>query len=264
VAFADRILLNKCDLADENALAEVTNAVRAINANADIIRCQYGQVEPNKLININAFALEKVLEMDPEFLNTDGEHQHDATVSSVSVRFEGELNHQQLRMWISELQTNHGKDLFRYKGVLAVKGMPNKFVFQGVHMLFNGQFDERFRWKQQEVRECRLVFIGRKLDREFLEKGVMNCRVSPLRFKVGDVVEANCDGWCRGCVINLWDEGNPYRVRLDDGEECWAPTDNDQFIRKDTSGQGPAWQASKHQPWWGKGGGKQWQAKRWN
>merc|ERR1712217_355477 len=128
VAFADRVLLNKCDLVDEEMLEQVTKEVRKINANAEIIRSQHGQVEPKRLIKIGAFALEKVLEMDPEFLNTDGEHQHDATVSSVSVRFDGELNHQQLRMWISELQMNHGKDLFRYKGVLAVKGMPNKFV----------------------------------------------------------------------------------------------------------------------------------------
>merc|ERR1712003_389071 len=100
-------------------LEKVTKEVRVINANAEIIRSQYGKIEPKRLINIRAFAIDKVLEMDPEFLNTDGEHQHDSSVTSVSVRFDGELNHQQLRMWISELQQNHGKDLFRYKGVLA-------------------------------------------------------------------------------------------------------------------------------------------------
>lgn len=262
VAFADRILLNKCDLVDEAVLDDVTKAVRSINANAEIIRCQYGEVPPSKLININAFALEKVLEMDPEFLNTDGEHQHDNTVTSVSVRFEGELNHQKLKMWLGELQMNHGKDLFRYKGILAIKGVLDKFIFQGVHMLLNGQFDPRFKWKPKELRECRLVFIGRNLDREFLEKGVMNCKVADLRFKIGDNVEANCDGWTKGRVIALWDEGNPYRVRLDDGEECWAPVDEDTFIRRNTDGRGAAWQPAKHQPWWGKGGGKQWRAER--
>lgn len=261
VAFADRVLLNKCDLVDEETLENVTKDIRGINANVDIIRATYGQVEPSKLINIKAFALERVLEMDSEFLNTDGEHQHDSSVSSHSVRFEGELNHQQLRMWISELQTNHGKDLFRYKGVLAVKGMPNKFVFQGVHMLFNGLFDERFRWKAGEMRECRLVFIGRNLDKKFLEEGVINCKVAPLRFSVGDAVEAKCDAWSPGQVIKLWDEGNPYRIRLQNGEECWGPVDTDEFVRKPANGKGAAWQSLQHQPWWGKGQGKQqWRA----
>jgi len=256
VAFADRILLNKCDLVDKDKLEEVRKSVRGINANAEIIQSEYSKVEPSKLINISAFALEKVLEMDPEFLNTDGEHQHDLTVSSTSVKFEGELNHQQLRMWLSELQQNQAKDLFRYKGVLAVKGMENKFVFQGVHMLVSGTFDERFRWKPEEKRECRLVFIGRNLDKKKLEESVMACKVADLRFKVGDAVECNCDGWTSGEVIRLWDEGNPYRIRLHDGDECWAPVDSDTFIRKPLGQQAarPS-QPLEHAPWWQQQGG---------
>eukprot|EP00928_Gymnodinium_smaydae_P053634 TRINITY_DN37582_c0_g1_i1.p1 TRINITY_DN37582_c0_g1~~TRINITY_DN37582_c0_g1_i1.p1 ORF type:complete len:424 (+),score=91.31 TRINITY_DN37582_c0_g1_i1:44-1315(+) len=264
VAFADRILLNKCDLVDDAVLEKVQKAVRGINANADIIRSQYGQVDPSKLIKIGAFQLEKVLEMDPEFLNTDGEHQHDLSVSSASVRFEGELNHQQLRMWLGDLQQNVAKDLFRYKGVLAVKGMSTKFVFQGVHMLVNGSFDPRFEWKSSETRECRLVFIGRNLDKKALEKGVMACKVGPLRFKVGDRVEANCDGWIKGTVIELWDEGNPYRIRLEDGDECWGPVDTDEFVRKPMAEKSRQAHTLKHQPWWNQSGNasQQWRAKR--
>eukprot|EP00929_Paragymnodinium_shiwhaense_P101320 TRINITY_DN6431_c0_g1_i2.p1 TRINITY_DN6431_c0_g1~~TRINITY_DN6431_c0_g1_i2.p1 ORF type:complete len:430 (-),score=132.66 TRINITY_DN6431_c0_g1_i2:400-1689(-) len=249
VAFADRILLNKCDLVDDAALEDIEKDIRGINANVSIIRTQYSQVEPSKLINIGAFTLDKVLEMDPEFLNTDGEHQHDLSVSSHSVKFDGELNHQQLRMWISELQQDKGKDLFRYKGVLAVKGRPNKFVFQGVHMLFNGSFDGRFKWKANEKRDCRLVFIGRNLDKEGLEKGVLACKVGPLRFKVGDAVEANCDEWIAGRISRLWDDGNPYRVTLHTGEDVVAPVDSDDFVRKAAPDNRP-WQPLKHQPWW--------------
>jgi len=266
LAFADRVLLNKCDLVDEPTIEEVYKAIRGINANAEIIRTQYGEVEASRLINIQSFSLENVLKMDPEFLNTDGEHQHDASVSSVSVRFEGELNHQELRMWLSELMQNTAKDLFRYKGVLAVKGMPDKFIFQGVHMLFNGSFDERFRWRDDEVRECRLVFIGRNLDREALQRGVMECKVGPLRFSVGDAVEANCEEWQAGTVLKLWDEGNPYRIRLQNGDECWGPVDTDEFVRKPVAGGGGRGRA-KNSPWWeqpgkGKGSRKPWQARR--
>jgi len=176
VAFADRILLNKCDLVDEQTLDVVQKELRGINASVDIIRTRYSEVEASKLINIGAFKLEKVLEMDPEFLDTDGEHQHDLSVSSVSIRFEGELKLEELKRWIQKLLQDNGPDLFRYKGVLAVKGTDDKYVFQGVHMIFNGSFDGRFKWKKDEVRESRLVFIGRNLDKEALEKGVMGCR----------------------------------------------------------------------------------------
>jgi len=255
LAFADRVLLNKCDLVDEKALEEVQKAIRGINANTEIIRTQYGQVDPKRLINIQSFSLENVLKMDPEFLNTDGEHQHDLSVSSFSVRFDGELNHQQLRMWLSELMDETAKDLFRYKGVLAVKGMPRKFIFQGVHMLFSGEFDSRFRWKPGEVRECRLVFIGRNLDRAALEKGVMDCKVGPLRFKVGDEVEANCDeSWALGKVVKVWDKGNPYRIKLQNGEEVWGPVDTDEFVRKPSGSDDASNSRKRSSPWWDEGG----------
>lgn len=124
VAFADRIILNKCDLVDENSIEAVQKELRGINANADIIQTKHSKVEASKLINIGAFNLEKVLDMDPQFLDTDGEHQHDLTVTSVSVRFEGELNHESLKVWIGELLQTKAADLFRYRGVIAVKGHP--------------------------------------------------------------------------------------------------------------------------------------------
>ena len=98
--------------------------------------------------------------MDPEFLDTEAEHEHDQRVTSTSVRFVGELNVNKLQAWISKLLRTEAQDLFRYKGVLAVKGMDQKYVFQGVHMLFNGAYTEEIGlWKEGEDRECRFVFI---------------------------------------------------------------------------------------------------------
>merc|ERR1740121_1977036 len=128
-------------------------------------------------------------------MNTDGEHEHDPTVSSCSCKFEGELNVNLLNRWIGEIMRTKATDLFRYKGVLAVKGMDLKFVFQGVHMMFDGNFSTNM-WKKDEKRECRFVFIGRNLDKEALIAGVMACKVEgELRFKPGDLVEANVGTW---------------------------------------------------------------------
>ena len=126
------------------------------------------------MINIGSFDLERTLEMDPEFLDTDAEHEHDQRVTSISSRFDGELNVNKLSRWVSALMQEKGEDLFRYKGVLAVKGTDEKFVFQGVHMLFGGDFSRDIGlWKEGETRECRFVFIGRDLDHEDLEKGLL-------------------------------------------------------------------------------------------
>lgn len=241
IAFADRILLNKCDLVNEDTLEEVTKAIKGINKHADIVRTKYSKVDPAKLLNIGAFNVDRVVEMDPEFFNVDGEHQHDTTVSSVSVRFEGELNYVQLEIWISKLMRTKANDLFRYKGVLAVMGSNQKYVFHGVHMLFSGGLESSHKWKDGEVRECRFVFIGRNLDKEELQKGIMACKVQPLRFAEGDCVEVVIQEglWLPGYIIRTWDEGYPYLVELEQKpgtRAClswsWAPVDTDMFVRR--------------------------------
>ena len=127
-----------------------------------------------------------------------------------------------------------GEDLFRYKGVLAVRGMDEKFVFQGVHMLFSGTFSEEIGlWKEGETRECRFVFIGRDLDQKALQEGLMNCQAEELRFNVGDTVFANIGEFAEGKILKCWDEGNPYRVEIQNEEKSnvWVPIDNDHFVR---------------------------------
>ena len=235
LAFADRIMLNKIDLVDEDGLAEVESRIKSINAFAPITRTQNSIIDPNELINIGAFDLERTLEMDPEFLDTEAEHEHDDRVTSTSYKFVGELNVNKLQAWIGKLMREQGEDLFRYKGVLAVKGMDAKFVFQGVHMLFGGEFSEEIGlWKEGEERECRFVFIGRDLDPDALQQGLMACQAEDLRFKVGDTVYANIGEFTKGRILKCWDEGNPYRVEIQNEEKTnvWVPIDNDNYVRK--------------------------------
>ena len=170
---------------------------------------------------------------DPEFLDTDGEHQHDDTVSSCSSKFDGEMNFSKLQHYIQSLiGSDKAQDLFRYKGVLAVKGMKKKFVFQGVHMIFSGGFSADIEWKEGETRECRFVFIGRNLDKEEMIKGFEACKAEDqLRFDVGDKVQANTGKWREGTILRQWDEGNPYRIELEDGTNVWGPIDEDAWVR---------------------------------
>ena len=234
LAFADRIMLNKIDLASEDELKEVEDKIKSINGFAPIYRTENSIIHPEELINIGSFDLERTLEMDPEFLDTDAEHEHDQRVTSTSSKFEGELNVNKLERWIGKLMREKSEDLFRYKGVLAVKGMDEKYVFQGVHMLFGGNFSKDIGlWKQDEKRECRFVFIGRDLDHEALQSGLMDCIAEELRFNVGDTVFANIGEFTEGKILKCWDQGNPYRVEIQNEEKSnvWVPIDNDDFVR---------------------------------
>tara|TARA_B100000424_G_scaffold146319_1_gene111467 strand:- start:1535 stop:2722 length:1188 start_codon:yes stop_codon:yes gene_type:complete len=232
LAFADRILLNKIDLVSEERLEEVESTIKSINGFAPIYHTENSIIDPAELIGIGSFDLERTLEMDPEFLDTDSEHEHDQRVTSTSAKFEGELNINKLEAWIGDLMREKAEDLFRYKGILAVKGMDQKFVFQGVHMLFGGDFSDDFLWKEGEKRECRFVFIGRNLDHDALQAGLMDCKAEKLRFRVGDRVYANIGEFTEGKILKCWDQGNPYRVEIQNEEKTnvWVPVDNDNYV----------------------------------
>ena len=101
------------------------------------------------------------------------EHTHDDTVGSIALELEGEIDGTALNAWMGQLLQTRGPDIFRMKGILAIAGEEQRFVFQGVHMLFDGQPGNA--WGDQP-RSSRLVFIGRNLDEAELAQGLRNCR----------------------------------------------------------------------------------------
>jgi len=172
LAFADRIVLNKIDLANDDELSEVESRIQEVNPLAPIIRTQHGKVNLDAILDVGAFSLDRVLADDPEFLDPDAEHQHDLTVTSVGIEVEGDLDLERLNDWLGNLLQTKGTDIFRSKGILSIAGMEERYVFQGVHMLLDGQPNGT--WGEDERRN-RLVFIGRNLDRESLEKSFRSC-----------------------------------------------------------------------------------------
>merc|ERR1719464_1268725 len=175
IAFADRILLNKCDLVDEAGLAEVERRIRLINPTVPVKRTINSVIDMSFIMGIRAFSWDRILEKECEFLADEQDHQHDQRVSSVGVRVSGEVDEMKLQQWLSQLLKEKGTDLFRSKGVLAVKGRNKKFVFQAIHMLQAASFEEP--WKPMERRMCRMIFIGKNLDRDLLTKGFDACVV---------------------------------------------------------------------------------------
>lgn len=101
------------------------------------------------------------------------DHEHDDSVTSVGLREESPLDRMRLQFWLQDLLNTQGQDIFRFKGVLNIKGMEKRAVLQGVHMLSSQTADRP--WESQETRVSELVFIGRNLQPEQLRKDFANC-----------------------------------------------------------------------------------------
>jgi G3E family GTPase len=171
---ADRVIINKIDLVNENDIKAIEGRVRGLNATASIIRSSYAKVELEKILGIGAFDLSRTMASDDHFLD-DHDHQHDPSLSSVSFTFNAAFDKQKLESHLRALLDRHGDDIFRLKGILAVKNDPRRMVLQGVHRLF--EFRPANPWGDDRP-NSRVVFIGRQLDRDMLENGLRTCLVS--------------------------------------------------------------------------------------
>jgi G3E family GTPase len=175
IAFADVILLNKTDLVSPEQLEQLEQKIREMNALVKLFYTQQCDVSMDAILGVKAFDLERALEIDPQFLGEDT-HEHDESVFSFAIAEPGELDLNKLNTWVSELLQNQGPNIFRMKGILNIAGEDRRFVFQGVHMIFEGAPDRP--WKPGETRKNELVFIGRDLQEEKLRADFTACLVS--------------------------------------------------------------------------------------
>lgn len=171
IAFADVLLLNKCDLVSEADLVSLENRIRDVNALAVIHRTTRADIDIAKVMDVGGFNLDRAMEVNPHFLES-GHHHHHSHISSVGIEAPGDCDGKKLNDWLSKLVQEQGADIFRMKGVFAVKNQTDRVIFQGVHMLIDaangGPWGER-------PRKNSLVFIGRHLDREALNAGFRSC-----------------------------------------------------------------------------------------
>ena len=172
IAFADVILLNKTDLVDGNELEQVRQRIRAINAQAQLHETQNCVVPLQEVLERGAFDLGRILEIEPDFLSED-DHEHDDAITSVSLRSDAPIRPELFMPWLRTLTAERGQDILRLKGVLAFPGEDERYIVQGVHMLLDG--DHQRRWKPDEPRVSRMVFIGRNLDPAVLQQGFDAC-----------------------------------------------------------------------------------------
>ncbi len=212
IAFADVIVLNKTDLVSAEELAEVEARIRGINPYAKLHKTQRCAVPLDAVLGRNAFDLDRILELEPAFLDKGEQghdehdhghhghdhhghdhhghdhkdhghnhahdhgglkHYHDEEMASLSVTIDGDVDPEKFLPWIQEYVQREGGDILRSKGILAFKDEPRRFVYQGVHMMMDGDLQRE--WKPEEKRTSRIVFIGRHLKEDEIRKGFTAC-----------------------------------------------------------------------------------------
>jgi G3E family GTPase len=191
IAFADILLLNKIDLVDDSQRAVVEARLRKLNPLAQIVPCERGQVPLDVILDRGAFDLDRVLSLDPHFLQEEKEDHHhhhghdhdhhhhnhaldhDEDITSLSLSLDAPLDGDTFMQWVNSLAADYGQNLLRWKGILNFKGEEKRFVFQAVHMIMDGDLQRE--WKADESRTSRLVFIGRDLDKDMLREGFEKC-----------------------------------------------------------------------------------------
>ena len=203
IAFADVILLNKTDLVSADELGEVEARIRGINPYAKLHRTERAQIAIDEVLGRNAFDLDRILDIEPEFLDgghpdhdhhhdhehghdhhhdhdhghthTHGglKHYHDEEMQSLSLSSDKPLNPDKFFPWVQALVQEEGPSILRSKGILSFKDDDERFVFQGVHMILDG--DHQRPWKADEPRTSRIVFIGRNLPQDKIRQGFESC-----------------------------------------------------------------------------------------
>jgi len=83
------------------------------------------------------------------------------------------FNPERLEEFLGGVVQVYGPDLLRYKGILYMKGINRRMLFQGVHMMMGAEPGKP--WTANEKKSTKMVFIGRKLPQEIFTKGLEQC-----------------------------------------------------------------------------------------
>jgi G3E family GTPase len=174
VGFADCLLVSKTDLVEPAQQRALRQRLAKINPRAPLKNVHFGEVPLAEILDIRGFSLDAILEIEPGFLG-DEEHEHDDRVASFLFKSTLPFDQEKLQDFFADMIVRHGPDLMRYKGILYFEGRDQRVVFQGVHMMMGS--DAGRPWAAHDVRESKLVFIGRDLPEAALRAGLQGCLV---------------------------------------------------------------------------------------
>ncbi len=177
ITFADYILINKQSEVTPDVLSKTEALLKKVNPLAQVGRGDYAKVEDN-LLALNAYAFQTVEEkLKAQHQPQHHEHHHHEhhhhehhhhDIISHSFIFDQPFDMLKLRHWMQVLLMLQGEGIYRVKGVLDVQYQNKKVILQSVRKAFALQLGEP--WPEGKPRQSRIVFIGKNLRKDILEK----------------------------------------------------------------------------------------------
>lgn len=198
VGFADRILISKKDLVSEDEYETLRQRLIKMNPRVTITSVNFGEADLNELLDMKGFNLDSALEIDPDFLKAEDEHDHhhhhdhepdhecdehcahehhhhhhhQDEIGAFVFNSEQPFDPYKLDDFLGGLVQFYGPDMYRYKGILYFKGVRQRMLLQGVHMLLGTEPGKA--WGKEKPYN-KLVFIGKNLPKDVFLAGLNNC-----------------------------------------------------------------------------------------
>ena len=173
VAFADSIIINKCDIADETKIQQVENIIQEINPTANCVRTSYADTNLSNLLELGGFDIKKIAGKIGGCASIcGGHHSHSHDITTLAIRTNEPYAFLSLKEWLEDYIAEHRDDIYRAKGVLWLANVDKQIVFQGVHDNFYLDVGED--WGENE-RVNSLIFIGVNLNENEIRAGLKKC-----------------------------------------------------------------------------------------
>lgn len=187
LAFADQIVLNKCDLVSADTLAERQALLKRLNPFATQLQAVRSEVPLEQILHQGRFDLARLTTLAAEHGANDHhhgahcDHDHDHhhpnhlhDIDSWVLTSDVPLDAERLSNWLTAFLAERGQDVLRVKGIVNIAGDDRKFTVQGVHMMVEGDFQEA--WRPDETRQTQIVLIGRHQHQAALMAALQQCR----------------------------------------------------------------------------------------
>lgn len=178
VALADLVIINKTDLINVEELNDLRNTVRSINGLTKVTETQRSRVDLSDVLDLHAYDSFDEQSFREKLCYVQTRHSHlDKSIVTVTLEIPGSVSEEELNLFIQNLlweknienKTGNSMEIIRLKGLISVEDKPQQFILQGVHELYDIQ-ETGVKWKTQDERLNRLIFIGRCLDKSILEE----------------------------------------------------------------------------------------------